>query len=492
MRNKEDGLIGNLSWKFAERVSAQLVTFVVSIVLARMLEPSHYGIISIVTIFISLANVFVSDGFPSALVQKKDADALDYSSVLYFNIAFSIVLYLVLYFCAPLISKFYGEGYEILTPVLRVLGLRIILSAVNSVQQAYIAKQMIFRKFFFATLTGTIISAVVGIAMAYLGFGVWALVAQYMTNTTIDTFFLCISLKKKPILKFSLKRLKQLLGFGIRILGTSLLITGYQELRALIIGKIYSSDDLAFYDKGRQFPQLIVTNINTSIGMVLFPKMANEQDNQEALKSTMRNSIRFSSYLMCPMMLGLAAVAKPTVSLILTDKWLPCVPILQLFCIIYLFQPIHTANMQAIKAVGRGDTYLKLEIIKKTIELITLLAVMWISVNAIVISMAVLTTAFTFVNAYPNIKYLNYSFKEQMHDIMPPLGMSIIMATIVFLMSYLAIPTLPLLIIQCISGMALYFAMSIFSKNKELKYILNTLNNILHNKNHKQETTDNQ
>lgn len=472
---RKNDLLNNLSWKFAERIAAQLVTVIVSIILARMLTPQDYGIIAIVTIFITFANVFVSDGFGSALIQKKEVDALDYSSVLYFNIIFSIVLYAILFFCAPLIASFYDDGYEILTPVLRVLGLRIIVSAVNSVQQAYVSRKMIFKKFFWSTLIGTVLSAVVGIGMAYSGFGVWALVGQYLTNTTVGTVTLAVSLRKKPILSFSFKRLKGMVGYGSKILGTSLLITGYQEIRALIIGKVYSSEDLAYYDKGRQFPNLIVTNINTSIGAVLFPKMAQEQDDKTRIREITRKSIRFSSYLMCPLMLGLAAVAEPFVKIVLTDKWLPCVTLLQIFCVVYLFQPIHTANMQAIKAIGRSDVYLKLEIIKKVIELVVLLIVMWISVEAIVVSMAILTMAFTFVNAYPNKKLLNYSFKQQMGDILPSVCMSLVMAVIVYFFGKIPMNAYISFGVQIILGMIVYFALSLITKNSELKYFINLI-----------------
>lgn len=471
------GLINNLVWKFAERITAQLVTTIVSIVLARILDPSHYGIIAMVTIFITIANVFVTDGLGSALIQKHNPDSLDYSSVLYFNILVSIILYFLLFFLAPFISKFYGEGYEILTPVLRVLSIRLILCAINSVQQAYVAKHMIFKKFFWATLTGTVLSAVVGVLLAINGFGVWALVAQYLTNTTVDTVFLGFSLKKKPLLKFSIGRVKELFDFGIRILGTSLLITGYQEIRALIIGKVYSSDDLAFYEKGRQFPNLIITNINVSITAVLFPKMANEQDDKIRIKTITRNSIRFCSFIMCPMMLGLAAVSNNFVSLLLTEKWLPCVPLLQLFCLVYLFQPIHSANMQAIKAMGESGMYLKLEIIKKVIEIIVLISTICINVQTMVIGMACCTTLFTLINAYPNIKLINYSIKEQMIDIIPSIGISLFMAFIVWVIGFISLPLFPLLIIQIIVGFIIYFGIAFLTKNKELSFIISRLKN---------------
>ena len=471
----KSNLVSNLAWKFAERISAQLISTVVSIILARLLDPSHYGVISIVMIFITLANVFVSNGFGSALIQKKSATAVDFFSVLYFNIGFSCVLYLILFVTAPLIAAFYGEGYEILTPVLRVLGLRIILSAVNSVQQAYVSRKMIFRKFFIATLWGTVISAIVGIGMAYKGFGVWALVVQYLVSTTVSTLTLMITIGKKPQLVFSLNSLKELFPFGARILGTGLLITGYQELRALIIGKLYSSADLAYYDKARHFPQLIITNINTSISAVLFPKLASQQSELERVKATTRNSICFSSYVMSPMMFGLAAVATPFVRLLLTEKWMACVPLLQMFCIVYLFQPIHTANMEAIKAIGRSDILLKLEIIKKVIELLALLISMWFGVTAILLGMTICAVLFVFVNAYPNIKLLGYSIREQMQDILPNMGMATIMFAGVWAIGLLNLPDAATLIIQLISGAAIYLALSAVFRNRQFMYIKSLL-----------------
>lgn len=475
MKKNKTGVLYNISWKFAERISAQSVTFLVSIILARLLEPSDYGVISIVMIFISIANVFVSDGFGTALIQKKNADIIDFSSVLYFNIIFSIIVYTVLYILAPHIASFYGEGYEIISPVLRVLGIRIIVSAINSVQQAYVSRCMIFEKFFWSTLFGTIISAVVGVTLAYRGCGVWALVAQYLTNTMVDTCVLQIVLNKWPIKKMSFQRLKNLINYGYKILLTNLIITGYQELRALIIGKLYSSSDLAYYDKGKQFPSLLVTNINTSISAVLFPKMSLEQDNPEKVKEITRLAIRYSAFLLSPLILGLASVAKQIVIIILTPKWLPCVNLLQWFCVFYLFQATQTANTQAIKALGRSDLALKMEIIRDIIQLIVLILIMRINVDAIVISMSILSIFFVLINAYPNVKLLNYSLKEQMSDLLPPIVCAGIMAIIVYYVGFLHLPIVIMLFVQIIVGAVVYISLSILSRNKEFIFVINQM-----------------
>lgn len=469
-------LLSNLSWKFAERIASQAVSFVVSIVLARILAPSDYGAIAMVMIFVTLANVIVEGGFSSALIQKKDADKLDFSTVFYFSLVFSIVLYAILYIAAPSISRFYGSGYEVLTPVLRIIGIQVIIYAVNSVQQAYVSKKMMFQKFFWSTLVGTIVSAILGLVMAYSGCGIWALVGQQLSMTVTNVLVLYIVTRKLPGLMFSFERLKGLFNYGAKILGASLLVSLFLDLRSLIIGKLYSAKDLAFFDRGRQFPNLIVVNVNSSVGAVLFPKMSEQQDDTLKIKETCRMSIRFSSFVMMPLMMGLAACGEPLIRLLLTDKWIDCVPFLQLFCIIYMFYPMHTANMQAIKALGHSGTFLKLEFLKKIIELICLVLVMKISVIAIAVNMAILTTLFTFINAFPNIKYLNYSFVEQMKDIVPPIVMSTIMGVSVFLVGNLLVFSDYFnLLVQIIVGISIYVTLSILTKNAEMKFILKLL-----------------
>ena len=360
MRGK---VFSGLFWKFGERISAQLISLIVSIVLARLLSPDDYGAVALVMVFITIANVFVASGFGNALIQKKNADNLDFSSVFYLNIALGLVLYAVLFFASPAIASFYNM--PVLSPALRVLGIRIVVASVNSVQQAYVSRHMLFKRFFWSTLFGTLVSGVVGITMAYHGFGVWALVAQYLTNTCTDTIVLWFTVKWRPIFRCSLERAKGLFSYGWKLLVSALLDTGYKQLRSLIIGKKYTSADLAYYNQGDKYPGLIVNNINTSISSVLFPAMSQFQDDRERVKQMTRRAIQISSYIMWPMMIGFAVVAEPFVSLVLTDKWLPCVPFIRIFCFTYGLYPIHTANLQAINALGRSDLFLRLEIIKK-------------------------------------------------------------------------------------------------------------------------------
>ena len=286
-------VLSGLFWKFGERISAQLVTFIVSIVLARLLSPDDYGNIALVTVFITIANVFVVNGFGSALIQKQEADNVDFSSVFYANIVFSCILYVIIFLVSPVVADFYAS--PILCPVLRVLGLRIPVAAINSVQQAYVSRHMLFKKFFFSTLFGTLLSGVVGCVMAYMGFGIWALVAQYLVNTSVDTIVLWFTVRWRPDFVFSFSRVKVLLSYGWKLLLSGLLDTGYTQLRSLIIGKKYTSADLAYYNRGQQYPQLVVTNINTSISSVLFPAISKCQDDLSRVNDWIGGNCRTAS-----------------------------------------------------------------------------------------------------------------------------------------------------------------------------------------------------
>lgn len=457
-------------WKFGERITAQLVSLVVSIVLARILSPDDYGSVTLVMIFITIANVFVSSGLGNALIQKKDADSLDFSSVFYVNIAVSLLIYVILWGIAPIIATFYKM--PILTELLRVLGIRIPIAAINSVQQAYVSRNMLFKCFFWSTLFGTLVSGGIGIIMAYHGYGVWSLVAQYLINACMSTIILSFTIKWRPQLKCSFQRVKGLLAFGWKLLLSGLLDTGYNQLRSLVIGKIYTTSDLAYYNQGDKYPSLIVTNVNSSISSVLFPAMSQCQDDTERIKQMTRRAIQVSSYTMWPLMIGLAVVSETFICLLLTEKWLPCVPYLQTFCFSYGLWPIHTANLQALNAMGRSDVFLKLEIIKKIIGIVSLLLCTKQGPLAIAESLLIIGVICTFINATPNIKLLNYSFKEQMSDLLPALVLSIFMAVVIYPISLLAVSDWLILIIQIGVGGVIYLLSTVVLKLPAFNYLV--------------------
>lgn len=467
---KSENIVSNFIWRFAERCGAQLVSFVVSIVLARILAPEDYGTIALVTVFTAILQVFVDSGLGTALIQKKDADDLDFSSVFYFNFAMCLVLYLGMFIAAPYIAIFYED--MTLTPVIRVLSLTIVISGVKGIQQAYVSRNMLFKRFFFSTIGGTIFSAFLGIGLAFSGYGVWALVAQQLSNTMIDTLILWITVKWKPKKEFSWKRLRTLFSYGWKLLVSSLLDTVYNNLRNLIIGKMYSSADLAYYNQGDKFPKIIVTNINTSIDSVLLPTMSNEQDDRNRIKSMTRRAIKTSTYVMAPLMMGLAFCAESIVKIVLTDKWLPCVPFLRLFCITYMFWPVHTANLNAIKAMGRSDWFLKLEIVKKIVGLFFLLSSMWFGVMAMAYSLLLSSILSQIINAWPNRQLLGYGYLEQVRDFAPGILLAIGMGICVYFIGFLPLPTIVTLLIQIIIGAVIYIGASDLLKLEEFEYIL--------------------
>lgn len=472
---KKNSVISNFIWRFAERCGAQIVTFIVSIVLARILAPEEYGTIALVTVFTTILQVFVDSGLGTALIQKKNADNLDFSSVFYFNLFMCLILYLAMFLCAPYIARFYDDVS--LISIIRVISLTIVVSGVKGIQQAYVSRNMLFKRFFFSTIGGTLFSAVLGIIMAYAHFGVWALVAQQLSNSVIDTLILWVTVRWRPQLMFSWKRLTKLLSFGSKLLASSLLDTIYSNLRNLIIGKMYSSSDLAFYNQGDKFPKVIVTNINSSIDSVLLPSMSSVQDNHEKVKSMTRRAIKISTYIMAPLMMGLAFCATPIVQLVLTDKWLPCVPFLQVFCITYMFWPVHTANLNAINAMGRSDLFLKLEIIKKIIGLTLLFITMRISVMAMAYSLLISGLLSQIINSWPNRKLLNYGYLEQVKDILPAILLAVIMGVIVYCVSFIRLNSALTLLIQIPLGMFVYIMGSKLLKLELYNYLLDVIKN---------------
>lgn len=469
--------VSNLFWRFAERCGAQGVAFVVSIVLARILDPEDYGLIALVTVFTSILQVFVDNGLGNALIQKKEADDLDFSTAFYANVVFCLVLYIAAYLAAPLVAKFYNN--DSLTGIFRVLCLTVLISGVKNIQQAYVSRKMIFRKFFFATLIGTIGAAVIGIYMAYRGYGVWALVAQQVFNTLIDTIVLWISVKWRPKLMFSFERLKVMFDYGWKLLASSLITTIYNDIRQLIIGRVYSAEDLAYYNKGKQFSDVVVLNINASIDSVLLPVLSKSQDDKARVRELTRRSIKISSYIMWPLMFGLMAVGEPFIELVLTEKWLPCVPYLYIFCFTNGIMPIQTANLNAIKAMGRSDLYLKLEIIKKTGGILLILIFMNMGVLALGVSCVIYSLYAGLVNTYPNKKLLGYSVMDQLKDILPSFGLAAAMAVIVYWLPVSSMHLLVQLIIKVIAGAIIYLLGSVIFKIDSFSFVLEIVKNFM-------------
>ena len=470
MKKQKNDIVSNLFWKFGERILAQGISFLVSLVLARLLLPSEYGTVALVLVFINLANVFVSNGLGEALIQKKNANDADFSTMFFCSLGLSVVLYVIMFFAAPLIANYYQD--VTLVSVLRVLALRLPLAAINTIQHAYVAKHMQFKKFFFSTLGGTLASAIVGISMAYHGFGIWALVGQYLSNCFIDTVVLFFTVDWRPRLMFSLLSVKQLLPFGWKLMAAGFISSLYGELRNLVIGKVYSTEDLAFYNKGNHFPSLTVTNVDTSISSVLFPAMSSINNDPDHLRALTRKSMRMSSYVVFPMMMGMCAVGETMIRFLLTDKWIGCVPFLRLSCIYWMIQPLQTANAQAIKACGRSDIYLKLETAKKIIGVSLIFVTMRMGVMAVVFSNLLVAAISIIMNIYPNKKLIGYGYTDQFKDVFPALFLSSVMGAAVWGIYHLLGNSVYVLILQLISGAAIYVGLSLLTHNDSFGELL--------------------
>ena len=478
--NLKKSILSGLFWKFSERFASQLISMVVSIILARLLLPSEYGTVALVTIFITIADVFVNDGFGTALIQKKDADNLDFSTVFYFGIVFSFGLYFILFFIAEAVAAFYDM--PILCPVLRVLSLRVPIGAINSVQQAYVSRNMLFKRFFYSTIGGTIASAVVGIAMAYLGFGVWALVFQYLSNTIAGTIVLWCTVKWRPDKAFSFQRLKQLYHYGWKLLVQSLMVNVYSNLRSLVIGKVYTTDDLAFYNRGSYFPNLIVVNVDSAMGAALFPAMAKEQSSADKVKNITKKATRLSSYVMSPLLIGFAACSTAFVRVVLTDKWLPMVPYLVIICINLLFRPAQSSALQAIKSMGRSDIVLKMDIPIRVFGVVTLLLAIKFGVIYIAVTEVLVGALGLILYGYNCGKIVGYGLGEIINDFGQNVLLALIMGVFVYGVNYMNFPSpIITLIVQILIGVFIYIITSLLTRNRNFFYILTEIKNIISN-----------
>ncbi len=455
---KRSIVITNMLWRFAERSGAQGVSFVVSLVLARLLEPEIYGVVSLITVFTAFFTLFIDSGFQNALIQKKDADQLDFSTVFYVNVALGVLLYGAMFAAAPAIARFYQQ--DGMTPYIRVLSLTLVLGGVNGVQTAIVAKRMQFKRFFYATLGGTLISAVAGVAMACCGMGIWALIAQRLVNQAIDTLVLWHTVRWRPSPVFSVQRLGPLFRYGSRLLGSSLLNSLTTNLASLIVGRLYAAEALAYYEKGRSIPFLVVQNIQTAVQSVLFPVIAECQDERQRVRTILYQSLRTSAYCLFPCMVGIGVCAETLVRLLFTEKWMDMVPYLRLWCFVCAFFLLHTANLQVIQALGRSDIYLKIELIKQAMMLVSLAATAAFGTLAILRGMAAVAALSYAVNAWPNGRLVSYGFGKQVRDLLPILLLNVGMGFAVWLAGWLPLPDLLLLPVQAATGVLVYLGVS--------------------------------
>lgn len=448
-------VIQSMLWKLLEQFCSQGVSFIITIILARLLMPSDYGIIAIILVFINLAKVIINGGLNTALIQKKDADQIDFSTILWFCMFISVVFYGILFFTAPYVASLYNN--ELLCKVLRVLSLIIFFNSFNSIQQAYVSRHMLFRKLFYVNAVAVLVSGGVGIVMAYSGYGVWALVAQSMLSAIACSVLMWFSIKWRPTFDFSTQRFKGLFNYGWKIFMMEFIIAIYQDIRSLIIGKMYQPSALAFFDRGKSLPSLVMNNVIYSINAVLLPAFSNEQDNKYRVKQMMRRSVQVSHLFVLPLLIGFFFTSKEIVFLLLTEKWLPAVPFIQIFCVAMILMPIQNINLTAIKSLGYSGITLKLEIVKKVLEAVILIISFLINVYAVAWGIVLYNLLCVFINLRPSKRIVNYGIGEQIKDLIPTLFAALIMGGVIFMLSFLPLPVPGLLIIQILLGVVVYW-----------------------------------
>jgi len=474
-------VIASLAYKFIERLSVKGLGLVVSIVLARLLAPEYFGQIAIMNVFINLSQVITESGFTTALIQRKDVKEQDYSTVFFINLALAVVCFVVLQVAAPIISGYYQQD---ITKPLQIYAITLFFNAFNALQMARMQKRMEFRKIMLCSLAATVISGTAGIVAAYCGLGLWALILYNMMHGVIVCITAAFAEKWLPKFEFSLHRAKSLFSYGWKMFVSAVLCSLYADIRSLVIGKKFSNDDLAYYNRGQQFPDVISHTLDTSIQSVMFPTMASVQDDKEKLSKMLRRAETMGAYVIVPVMLGLAAVSEPVVRLLLTEKWLPCVPYMQWLCIANAAIPVISSNLIAIKASGRSDIYMHLEIIRRIVMLLVLLTsiLAFETVEAIAVGFCVSNWLDAIISAIPAKRLVGYGVGRQFADLWKILAASGVMFAVVLAMNTLPWHSVVLLIAQVFAGVAVYLGLGLVIKIESQKDLIDLVMKLLDGK----------
>lgn len=442
-------------WSFVDNIGNQGITFLVTLVLAWKLEPSDFGVLAMVAVFTAVASTFIDSGFTTALIRKQDCTQQDYSTVFFFNLVVGIFLFAVMYLAAPWISLFYKE--PLLKDVTPVLALVIIVGSLSVIQKTILTKRLDFKLQAKISLISAIGSGVVGIGLAYGGFGVWSLVWQVVSRQFFQTLLLWLLNGWRPSLTFSMTSFRELFGFGSKILVSSLLETIYKNVNSLIIGKVGTSATLGHYSNADKFQSVFSTNLTQTIQRVSFPVLSSIQDNPEKLKQAYRKLIINTMMATFALMLGLAATAKSVIIISIGLKWEPVIPYLQLLCFSGMLYPLHAINLNIINVKGRSDLFLKLEVIKKIIAVpVLILGILW-GVYALLIGMIVTSVIAYFLNSYYSAKLIDYPTREQLADILPLLLISMIVAAVMWSITFLNWNLFVTLAVQMVVGSVLAY-----------------------------------
>ena len=450
--------VKGIAWSAFERFSAQGVQFILGIILARLLLPEDYGLIGMLAIFLAISDTFIQSGFGIALIQKKNRDELDFSTTLYFNVVVAVLSYVILFFTAPLIAKFYNQ--EILISLTRAFGIVLIINSLAVVQRTKYTIDLDFKTQTKASISSIVVSGGLGIYMAYSGFGVWSLVAQALTRAAINTVVLWLYSKWLPKEGFSFERFKKLFSFSSKILASALLNTVYRNVYLIIIGKIFSIGELGFYTRAQQFSDFPSSNMTGIFDRVTFPILSKFQDDDTKLKDNYRKLIKLSALLIFPLMMGLAALAEPLIQLLLTEKWMGTVWMLQLLCFAGMWYPIHSLNLSILNVKGRSDLFLKLEVVKKLMITIVIVISVPFGIKAMILGQIATSYLALVINTYYTKKIIDYGFWQQMVDLFKVLILSFGMGALIYITIGLIDTNIGKLLVGFVEGAIFYLGLA--------------------------------
>lgn len=479
MSDKEKEMTGgtpsvanNMVWSVVERITSQILSTIVSIILARLLLPEDYASVALVTVFVNLAGTVVSSSFSSALIFDREQSVEKYSTALYAVLIVTGFLYSLLFVAAPFLADYYND--ESLVKIIRIMSFLFVLQGIYSILFAYVSKNMLFKKTYKATFFGAITGAIVAVTLALNGYGVWALVLQPMIESAISSTILWRSIRFRIVWKFDLSYVKFMVRYCVKFVAVDLINSLYSSLNSLIIAKKHSKADLSYYTKAYNLPQMLLGSVNTAISKVLFPVFSESKGNLAEIKQKLRAGIQLSNYVLMPLMVGLMMVSEGAVTLLFTDTWIGMVPYLQIMCMVWVFQPVQICAIQAYKAIGKGDDYLKLEMYKKILSVCVLIALLYAVNDPIIVAWAALTSQI--ISCIINMPYLKklfyYSIWEQVRDLAVPALLCAVMGASTYVAGLFFDHIILRMFVQIFVGMIAYIGASAVSRNKSFRFLL--------------------
>lgn len=459
--------VRGVGWSFADSMLGQGITFLVGLVLARLLSPDEYGLIGIITIFITIFNFIVDSGFTNALIRKNDATDNDYNTMFIVNMCVSIVLFGLMYIGAPLVAEFFQRPE--LTDLCRVMGIVVIINALSLVQNTILTKRLDFKTRTKASFISSVTSGVVGIAMAYSGYGVWALVGQQIVKQLLNTLLLWLYIHWIPKFTFSVSSFREMWGFGWKLLVSGIIDQAWSQIYQVVIGKCYTPATLGQYTRAQQFGAICSSNLTAIVQRVSYPALSKLQDDRQRLKLGYQKVIKTTMLVTFTLMLGLAGCAKSLIVVLIGEQWLECVPYLQIMTFYMMLYPLHALNLNMLQVQGRSDLFLRLEIIKKCIAVGPILLGVFVNIYYMLIGSVITSFISLYLNAYYSGPFLKYSIREQIKDVLPSLLMALSMFIILFALSFIPLSPFIMLPFQLIIGAV--FTLAICEIRKPEEYI---------------------